>query len=63
MKACALYPAHPGPYYYLGRIAEEEGNRAEAGRHYQRAIAAAPDSTFGKDAKARAGKSAGPRLR
>lgn len=50
VKGTGLYPAHPGPYYYLGRISEQEGKRAEALRHYRRAEAAGPDTPYGREA-------------
>lgn len=52
-KAAALYTAHPGPYYYLGRISEQEGKRDEAIRHYRRAEAAGPETSYGKEARER----------
>lgn len=53
VRGSLLYPAHPGPYYYLGRISEQEGKRAEAVRHYRRAEAAGPETPYGREAKER----------
>lgn len=55
-QAARTHPAHPGPYYYLGRVAEAEGKRNEALDHYARAAAAGPDTSYGREARARAGR-------
>ncbi len=52
-KAASLYTVHPGPYYYLGRISEQEGKREEAIRHYRRAEAAGPETPYGREARER----------